>query len=204
MSTEQAQESLASPLLLAEEEPTAAPDSAISALALPEPVEATEDNDSESAPQPHGFGIAAAAAPTVSGDVLAALNLHNKYRAAKKVPNLSYDKNLEKDAQNWANHLARNVKKLQHASGTGQGENLYWASGGGSALKGTQAWLDEGKWYTGQKVGEPAKGVIGHYTQCMWSRTTRVGIASAKDDKGGLYVVARYSPPGNYVGQKPY
>lgn len=40
--------------------------------------------------------------------------------------------------------------------------------------------------------------------QCMWKSTTRVGMGLAKDAKGGVYVVGRYSPPGNVTGQKPY
>lgn len=38
----------------------------------------------------------------------------------------------------------------------------------------------------------------------MWKSTTHVGMAAATDSKGGVYVVGRYSPPGNWTGQKPY
>jgi hypothetical protein len=38
----------------------------------------------------------------------------------------------------------------------------------------------------------------------MWHSTTKVGMAAATDSKGGVYVVGRYSPEGNIVGQKPY
>jgi len=31
-----------------------------------------------------------------------------------------------------------------------------------------------------------------------------MGIAFVKDSKGGVYVCARYSPPGNFTGQKPF
>ena len=40
--------------------------------------------------------------------------------------------------------------------------------------------------------------------QVMWKSTTKVGIASATDGKGAYYIVARYAPAGNFVGQKPY
>jgi hypothetical protein len=40
--------------------------------------------------------------------------------------------------------------------------------------------------------------------QCMWHSTTNVGMGIAKDSKGNVYVVGRYSPPGNWSGQKPY
>lgn len=40
--------------------------------------------------------------------------------------------------------------------------------------------------------------------QCVWEKSTRVGIATAKDSKGAWYTVARYKAAGNVVGQKPY
>ena len=45
---------------------------------------------------------------------------------------------------------------------------------------------------------------IGHYTQMIWKNTTHVGIASAISKTGKVYVVARYYPAGNYIGQYPY
>lgn len=37
----------------------------------------------------------------------------------------------------------------------------------------------------------------------IWSGTTHVGMGLAVSSSGTTYVVARYSPPGNYVGQSP-
>jgi hypothetical protein len=37
----------------------------------------------------------------------------------------------------------------------------------------------------------------------IWSGTTCVGMGLAVSSSGTTYVVARYSPPGNYVGQSP-
>jgi hypothetical protein len=45
--------------------------------------------------------------------------------------------------------------------------------------------------------------MVGHYTQMVWRETREVGIGMAQS-KHGLYVVARYSPAGNIVGEKPY
>ncbi len=32
----------------------------------------------------------------------------------------------------------------------------------------------------------------------MWHITTSMGMGMATDSKGGVYVVGRYSPPGNW------
>ncbi|KAL9972784.1 hypothetical protein ACROYT_G019155 [Oculina patagonica] len=45
----------------------------------------------------------------------------------------------------------------------------------------------------------------GHFTQVVWKKTTKVGVALKKKkiSKGKIetYIVARYSPPGNWRGQ---
>ncbi len=48
--------------------------------------------------------------------------------------------------------------------------------------------------------------VVGHYTQIVWKNTTHVGCGKAVSmtNNGGTHVVCRYSPAGNYIGQKPY
>lgn len=37
----------------------------------------------------------------------------------------------------------------------------------------------------------------------IWSTTTHVGMGCAVSPSGATYVIARYSPRGNYVGQRP-
>lgn len=82
--------------------------------------------------------------------------------------------------------------------------------------------IAEKKKYKGEAIPKGDFGGYGHYSelppvsyckyganaqpaaQVMWKSTTRVGIACAKSKKGSWYTVARYSPPGNFVGQKPY
>jgi len=40
--------------------------------------------------------------------------------------------------------------------------------------------------------------------QCCWSATTKVGMGKGTADGGATYIVARYTPPGNMAGQKPF
>jgi hypothetical protein len=42
---------------------------------------------------------------------------------------------------------------------------------------------------------------VGHYTQMIWKGTTRVGCAVHKSRKSD-FLICRYSPPGNVVGQR--
>ena len=45
---------------------------------------------------------------------------------------------------------------------------------------------------------------IGHFTQLVWDDTTHVGMGIATKQSGPYwitYIVAKYSPPGNYRGQ---
>ncbi|XDG09819.1 hypothetical protein ABKA04_009434 [Annulohypoxylon sp. FPYF3050] len=147
------------------------------------------------------------AAAALSGDQQKALDLHNNKRKAKGLKPLAWDNQLAKNAEDYAKHLAQ-IGKLEHSPGNqrpNQGENLAWASSSNAPLaQAANMWLDEEKNYHGEPIGQGDFGSYGHYTQCMWKSTTKLGMASAKDAKGGVYTVGRYSPPGNIVGQKPY
>ncbi|KAI1649251.1 glycoside hydrolase family 128 protein [Daldinia loculata] len=149
------------------------------------------------------FSIAAALGP----DQQKALDIHNNKRKGKGLKPLAWDNQLAKNAENYAKHLAQ-IGKLQHSSGDqrpNQGENLAWASSSNTPLAmSANLWIAEEKNYHGEPIGQGDFGSYGHYTQCMWKLTTKLGMGSAKDAKGGVYVIGRYSPPGNFTGQKPY
>jgi Cysteine-rich secretory protein family len=155
-------------------------------------------------------------------DESASLAVHNTARAQKGLHPLQWDQGLAHAATQYAQHLAQ-IGKLEHSSGTGQGENLFWASpANNSALQnGAKAWLNEAGNYHGEVIPQGNFASYGHYSklileiekrqmltlreaQAMWRSTTHVGIGQARDSKGGVYVVGRYTPQGNIVGQKPY
>lgn len=140
----------------------------------------------------------------LSSDAQKALDAHNAARSEVNNPALSWDVGLEADALAWAQNLA-NIGSLTHASGTGQGENLYMSSGrsGDHLTSASDLWIAEKADYSGQRIGEGNFASYGHYTQAVWKSTTKVGIASASGPSG-TYVVARYSPPGNMQGQTPF
>ncbi|KLU89783.1 hypothetical protein MAPG_08752 [Magnaporthiopsis poae ATCC 64411] len=85
-----------------------------------------------------------------------------------------------------------------------QGENLYWQSHDKTPCANAAAsWASEISLYNGQPIGQGDFSAYGHYTQMIWKSSTKVGLGIANDGKGGVYVVARYNPAGNYIGQTP-
>ncbi|KAF9766786.1 hypothetical protein IL306_000744 [Fusarium sp. DS 682] len=146
----------------------------------------------------------------LSSDKKEALRRHNVARSKVKVKALQWDTKLESAATAYAKKLAK-AGKLAHSAGKdrpNQGENLAyaWASNGyqNPITAGTQGWLNEKKYYKGETIPKGNFSNYGHYTQCVWKTSTKIGIGSAKDKKGAWYTVARYSGPGNIVGKKPY
>ena len=127
------------------------------------------------------------------------LDNHNHYRSLHGAPALRYDKSLENACQAWANHLA-SVDRLYHDDNRGYvGENA--AQDNGSASGVTKSWYDEESMYD---YGRPGFSMAtAHFTQVVWIGTSNFGIAKATAASGKVYVVARYSPPGNVRGQYP-
>ncbi|QPC70558.1 hypothetical protein HYE68_001310 [Fusarium pseudograminearum] len=147
----------------------------------------------------------------ITSDQKEALNRHNAARKAVKVAALKWDTKLEADALAYAKKIAK-AGKMVHSEGKtrpGQGENLAyaWASDGykNPITAGTQSWLNEKKKYKGETIPKGSFSSYGHYTQCVWEKSTKVGIAAAQNSKtGAWYTVARYTAAGNVVGKKPY
>ena len=150
-------------------------------------------------------------------DKLKALNLHNEVRSDVGTTPLVWSDKLEKDALKYAKVLAR-TNNFKH-SNTRNGENLTtfleWKEVLGirkyiyspiPLYDASLGWYEEISDYRYSKVRKfrlSAKKV-GHYTQMVWKGVEQVGIASAISKDGNVYVVARYYPAGNIIGQFPY
>ena len=150
-------------------------------------------------------------------DISSALEIHNKARAEVGVEKLEWSDLLSADAQKWADNLAEN-DKLFHStneSRKNQGENLYYSyrtQNGEPKFSDSPAEDASSAWYNeifdykyaviGSKINESV--MIGHYTQMVWKSSTMIGIALSRSSSGKEYIVARYSPPGNYIGEYPY
>lgn len=111
---------------------------------------------------------------------------------------------LTKDAQHWAEILARDDKfsYRQHSS---YGENLYclWSSDRNAKVcpkAVCRSWYEEYKEYNFDT--EP-RGILkaGQFTQMVWKSSQELGIGLARTSKGKVIVVATYYPRGNVIGQ---
>lgn len=135
-----------------------------------------------------------------------ALYIHNEARAEVGVQLLIWSVELSQIAQQWADHLAQNGCKMDHSEGSETGENLYWTSRGSESTPSdaVRAWYSEKKDFKNVPLKGNSWYETGHYSQMVWRNTTHVGMASAKCSKNETIVVASYSPPGNYMGEKAY
>jgi uncharacterized protein YkwD len=137
--------------------------------------------------------------------VSAVLKQNNTYRNALELPALTWSPALAQDALAWARHLAK-IDNGQHDRAIigKEGENLWWGTAGAfSYTDMVGAWGSEKAAFHYGVFPDCGKGMIGHYTQMVWKNTQAVGCALASNGKTD-YLVCRYSPAGNVIGQKPY
>ena len=152
------------------------------------------------------------------------LNKHNELRKNHFNSPLKYSNKLAKSSAKWVKNLALNKKCKMIHSHKENGENIFWQSPmiyktkkstdtkwtitkkivKVDASKPVQEWYNEIKFYNYKKNNCQKNQMCGHYTQVIWKDTKEVGCAAFScDDKSQLWV-CQYSPPGNYIGQKPY
>ncbi|KAK9772565.1 putative CAP domain-containing protein [Seiridium cardinale] len=146
----------------------------------------------------------AASSSGLTDDQQNALDAQNSARSDVGSAALVWDDDLASEAQAWAEHLVT-VGDLVHSEVSNEGENLYMGSGDSTPfVNAANMWIDEKSSYNGEALTTTNYLTFGHYTQIVWSSTTNVGMGLATGSDGAVYVVARYSPPGNYIGETAY
>ncbi|KAE8750929.1 hypothetical protein FOCC_FOCC002357 [Frankliniella occidentalis] len=130
------------------------------------------------------------------------LATHNEYRARHGAHPLKLSKKLSRYSEEWAKRLAsRGV--IEHRNDSEHGENIFcsWSSNPAHTVAGDEPvhhWYSEIK---DHKFGkEPTSLKTGHFTQVVWKDSRELGVAVARSRTGQVFVVANYSPPGNFVG----
>ena len=136
------------------------------------------------------------------------LQQHNSCRATLKLPPLSWSPSLAEDAANWAQNLVKIGKGQHDMSIRGrEGENLWWGTAGAYSYDEMVGyWINEKSSFvygTFPNCSTSRSAIVGHYTQIVWKNTQTVGCAFSSNGTTD-FLVCRYSPPGNIVGEKPY
>jgi hypothetical protein len=136
------------------------------------------------------------------------LALHNRVRAAVGAPPLAWDPELAAAAAAYGPALARRGR-LAHASPEsrpGQGENLWMGTRGAYSLEEMAGgWAAErglfqpGTFPEVSRIGHWED--VAHYTQMIWRGTSRLGCAVHSAERWD-FLICRYAPPGNVVGQR--
>lgn len=139
------------------------------------------------------------------------LGAHNFKRQLHKVPLLTEDIKLDKQAQSFAVKLAiqGNITHSPLRDRIGQGENIALRCALKAPIsvltgrRATNLWYNESKKFTWSiKALTPATQ---RFTQMVWKNTSKAGFGRAKfvdkDGKTCFVVVARYAPAGNEKGK---
>lgn len=149
---------------------------------------------------------------TAQAEMVAA---HNKYRAEVGIPDIQWSDSLAQTAQAYAEKQKTKGCKMVHSGAEGLGENIYWASpimySDGrkipqniTSTNVTDSWGSEKANYNYNTNSCKRGKVCGHYTQIVWKDTTEVGCGMVICSDSSQFWVCNYTPPGNYVGEKPY
>jgi pathogenesis-related protein 1 len=133
-----------------------------------------------------------------------------------RIPNLTWDTTVAAVAQDWANQQAVRMRQgllPVHRPNNVYGESMYWAWSTPTAPSTSpsvpvQSWASEQRYYNYTTNTCAAGHTCYHYTQLVWSRTTRVGCGrslwTTADGKHYVLWVCDYAPKGNIYGQRPY
>ena len=141
----------------------------------------------------------------------AMLDGHNDARRAAGVPALGWSDELASDAARYAAVLAE-TRTFRHSveprGRMAEGENLFTGTRGAYSYREmVDLWVAEKKDFVNRPTPDFSRtgnyADVAHFTQIVWRGTSQVGCAlasNARDD----YLVCRYTPPGNVVGQRAF
>jgi hypothetical protein len=149
-------------------------------------------------------------------DFAGMLQVHNDVRSRLQLPPLRWSREAARQAQGWADQLARENCALRYNPDERRrelyGENLMRAHGaepyGGwkrTAAQVAQRWAEEGAQYDHASHTCRTQGgtQCGQYLQMIWDATEVVGCGRARCPASEVWV-CNYTPRGGQEGLKPY
>lgn len=121
------------------------------------------------------------------------------------LPDVSWDTAAEAFAKLGADRCI-----FDHRDQNQFGENLFASTENSSPTDVVQSWDGEKADY--RYASNTCTAVCGHYTQVVWRSSTKIGCATTRCTTNSPFrsfptwylTACNYSPPGNFVGQKPY
>lgn len=127
---------------------------------------------------------------------------HNAARAKVGVPPLTWNPKLAFDAENYANQRSGTCLTVHSRESSLYGENLAASNRYLSGVAAVELWVGEKSDYDYRS--NTCTGVCTHYTQVVWRSSVEVGCANVRCNNGGSFIVCKYFPKGNIIGQRPY
>ncbi|KAK2566988.1 Golgi-associated plant pathogenesis-related protein 1 [Acropora cervicornis] len=124
---------------------------------------------------------------------------HNLYRRQHRVKPLKWSEEQAEGAKRWAEHLA-SINSLESFDGKDVGENIM--SMQGKQLSGSETadlWYKEAVDFNFEDPAFNAK--CGRFSQVVWASSREFGVARCVAEDGTEYIVARYKPAGNILGE---
>lgn len=145
-------------------------------------------------------------------DILKAVNT---LRAKHQVPPVTFSSQAADGAQMWANEMVR-TGVFQHSPRETRGsfgENLAFIGRTGIDISNVKSltslvnqavnmwYSEESSWDYINSTGKTKTAMTGHFTALVWKKTTQIGWGVAVTPlKNRVYIVMRFSPPGNITG----
>ena len=136
---------------------------------------------------------------------LSAIKLHNLYRACHNAQPLIFNCEILEIAQNYSEHLAKDVGNLVVSNNRFHGE---WMGENSAFFYGTNGEIPTKLWYSDYlRYNFSNPGLIsgaGHFTLVVWKNSKEFGIGYSCDDNSRCFVVANYYPGGNFGNATNY
>lgn len=138
------------------------------------------------------------------------LTEHNRARAEVGVPPLDWSDALASAARDYAREMAR-TGRFAHSPqkrGSSQGENLFAGTRGAYGYEEmVRLWIEERRDFVNRPTPHYSRTGrwqdVTHYAQVVWRGTRSVGCAVASGGRDD-FLVCRYAPTGDVIGQRAY